>query len=222
MKMHKLVYLMAGVLVLSASVVCTARPQKALSNSNSLIATPTALQASERAETQRPLTKTATISVEGEKTDIKLRLYNPISKVFTTYFPEKDFVVKTLGFRSGVGVRFYANFGGIRNDSANLQIYYPVRPLSLEDLRQFVTGRPGLITDNKWQVVSRTQNVPYSWAREKIVFNERRGNENLTGAVYLGEQNGKAFFVITHYPVEYGDGFEPRAALILQNLQFSN
>ncbi len=220
--MHKFVYLITGVLVLSTSVVCTARPQKAVSNSNSLTATPTAVQASDRAETQRPLTKTATISVEGEKTDIKLRLYNPISKVFTTYFPEKDFVVKAFGFRSGIGVRFNANFADTKNESANVQIYYPAHPISLEDLRQFVTGRPGLITDNKWQVVSRTQNVPYSWAREKIVFNQRRGNENLTGAVYLGEQNGKAFFVITHYPVEYGDGFEPRAALILQNLQFSN
>lgn len=222
MKMHKFIYLMAGILVLSTSVVCTARPRNAVSNSNSLTASPAAVQASDKAQSQRPLTKTATISVEGEKTDIKLKLYDQISEVFTTYFPEKDFVVKALGFKAGIGVRFYANSGGIKNESANVQIYYAARPTSLEDLRQVVTGKPGLMTDNKWQVVSRTQNVPYSWAREKIVFNQRTGTENMTGAVYLGENQGKAFYVITHYPVEYGDGFEPRAALILENLQFSN
>jgi len=39
------------------------------------------------------------------------------------------------------------------------------------------------------------------------------------GDVYLGEQNGKAFYVISQFPVEYGDGFPPRSDLILQHLE---
>ncbi|WYL96503.1 MAG: hypothetical protein HEQ35_24260 [Gloeotrichia echinulata IR180] len=41
------------------------------------------------------------------------------------------------------------------------------------------------------------------------------------GNVYIGQQNGKAFYVISQFPGEYGDGFSPRADLILQNLQVS-
>jgi hypothetical protein len=40
------------------------------------------------------------------------------------------------------------------------------------------------------------------------------------GAIYIGEDKGKAFYILTHYPAEYSDGFEPRSAVILENLQF--
>jgi hypothetical protein len=37
--------------------------------------------------------------------------------------------------------------------------------------------------------------------------------------VFIGEYNGKAFWAVQHYPVEFGDGFEPLAGKILSNLQ---
>ena len=62
------------------------------------------------------------------------------------------------------------------------------------------------------------RNVPYRWAKEKIVFSK---GKNIVGNVYIGQQNDKVFYVISQFPGEYGDGFSPRADLILQNLQVS-
>ncbi|NEQ26537.1 MAG: hypothetical protein F6K28_47415, partial [Microcoleus sp. SIO2G3] len=78
-----------------------------------------------------------------------------------------------------------------------------------------------LVASNRWQVVNPSEEVPYSWAKERIVFREGMTSENIMGDVYIGESNGKAFYVITHYPAEYAEGFGPRADLILKNLQVS-
>jgi hypothetical protein len=40
---------------------------------------------------------------------------------------------------------------------------------TVAQVRNFVNGKNSLIASNKWQVVSKTQNVQYSWAKEKIV-----------------------------------------------------
>jgi len=39
------------------------------------------------------------------------------------------------------------------------------------------------------------------------------------GTVYIGESQGKAFRVTEHFPADFGDGFAPRASLILKHLQ---
>ncbi|MBW4574963.1 MAG: hypothetical protein KME08_06715 [Aphanothece sp. CMT-3BRIN-NPC111] len=215
MKTHKLIYLLAGVLVLGASIPSNAQPQN-----NSLVAKPTASAVSNQTKTQRPPTKTATISVEGEKTEVTLKLYEHSSPQFSTYFVENYFLPESVSSDEGTGVRFFVNTGGIKKEDAYVHFFFPARATSLGNLKKFVNGRRGLLATNGWQVVNRTRNVPYRWAKERIGFQQRQGNETILGHVYLGEYKGKAFYAIAHYPAEYGDGFGPRANLIFQNLQF--
>lgn len=210
-RMNKLIYLLTGAFVTTTSVACTTIN----TNSNS----PTVLQVNTQIKSQEPRTKPATISIEGEKIDVTLKLYDEVGSIFTTYFPYKDFIAESSGSGEGTGAWFYANFGGNKNELAYVHFFFPARATNLENLRRVIKDRRGLIASNGWQVVSRTQSVPYRWAKEKIVFTKRQGNQNITGAVYLGEEKGKAFYVITHYPMEYGDGFGPRANIILENLQ---
>ncbi|MDZ8053043.1 MAG: hypothetical protein RMX68_003155 [Aulosira sp. ZfuVER01] len=207
---------MTGAILLTTSLGCAPAVHSQLSQSNSATATPTAIQTSYNSTTNRPATKTATISVEGEKVPVTLRLYDQYSNLFTTYFPEKDFLAEGGSSGEGTGVRFIANFGGNKNENAYVHVAFLNSIKTLDQLKSFVNGKNGLIASNKWRVVDRTKKVPYAWAKEKIVFSQ---SKNIVGNVYIGQQKGKVFYVITHYPVEYGDGFPPRADLILKNLQ---
>lgn len=205
-----------GRFLLSGSLGGAIPRQNQVSSANSVIAKPMALEVSYSAKINRPPTKTATITVEGEKIPVTLRLYDQFSDLFTTYFPEKDFLAQGVSSGEGTGVRFIANFGGSKNENAYVSVSFLNDFKTLGQVRTFINGKRGLIASNGWRVVSRTRNVPYSWAKEKIVFGK---GKNMVGDIYLGQEKGKVFYVITHYPVEYGDGFPPRADLILRNLQ---
>ncbi|WP_242037985.1 hypothetical protein [Tolypothrix sp. FACHB-123] len=201
---------------MTSSLGCTAPINNQLSSDASVSPTPTGLQTSYNSTSNRPATKTATITVEGEKVPVTLKLYDQYSDLFTTYFPDKELIAEGLSSGEGTGVKFIANFGGSRNDNAYVHIAFLNDVKTLDQLKSFVNGQNGLIATNKWQVVSREQSVTYPWAKEKIVFNQ---GKDIVGNVYIGQQNDKVFYVITQFPVEYGDGFPPRANLILENLQ---
>lgn len=220
MKINDLVYLVAGGLVLSASCAANAEIYKKVYNSNSLAATPAVAQASERTRSLRPPTKTATISVEGEKTQVNLKLYQQTSPQFSTYFPQSYFIPESGSSDEGTGVRFFVSNQGTKNQDAYVHFFFPSGRPNLGQVRKLVNGKRGLIETNGWRVVNQTQKVPYAWAKEKISFQQRKGNEIILGSVYLGEYKGRAFYAISQCPGDYGDGFGPRANIIFQNLQF--
>jgi cytoskeletal protein RodZ len=170
-------------------------------------------------ESKRPSTKTDTISIEGENSQVTLKLYDELSQVFTTYFPENDFVVESASSGEGTGSIFYYNVDGTKNKDVYVSVAFPTWANNPEQLERLLTAKGGLIQRNQWQMEHRTKDVPYSWAKEKIVYKEPGSSQNIIAEVYIGEDNGKVFYVITHYPAEYGDGFAPRADFILKNLE---
>jgi hypothetical protein len=172
-------------------------------------------------ESKRPSTKTDTISIEGEKSQVTLKLYDELSQIFTTYFPENDFVVESASSGEGTGSIFYYNVDGTKNKDVYVSVSFPTWANNTEQLERLLTAKGGLIQRNQWQMENRTKDVPYSWAREKIVYTEPGSSQNVVAQVYIGEDNGKVFYVITHYPAEYGDGFAPRVDFILKNLEVS-
>ncbi len=229
MKLPKILPLLAAIFVFSTIAACASRSDNAVNTgADSNGSTPQAsatennqsTQTIETTQSQRHSTKTDTISVEGEKTEVTLKRYDQASHVFTTYFPENDFVAESSGSGEGTGTRFYFNAGGQQNKDVYVALFFPAQATSLEQIKQLVTQEPGLLESNQWKVVNQTEEVPYAWAKERIVFEEQRpSSQNIQGEVYIGESNGKAFYVITHYPAEYAEGFGPRADLLLKNLQ---
>ncbi|MUL37096.1 hypothetical protein [Gloeocapsopsis dulcis] len=207
MKPYQLNYLISSIFLLSTITACYFPSTKDIANSNSDQAQPT--------DTQEPSTKTAIINIEGEKTTISLELYS--HPLFTTYFPAQDFIPESVASGEGTAVWFYANFGGTKNEAAYVQFFFPGDANTLDELKQnWIEGENGLLASNGWRVIDTTPKVAYPWAKEKISFHQPE--KNITGTVYLGEAQGNAFYVVTHYPVEYGDGFTPRSDVILQNL----
>ncbi len=216
MKIQKLYYLLAGLLALTTAIPSVAKSQKDVTHTSK----PTTTLA--KTETQRPPTKTATIYVEGEKTQVTLKLYKQSSPEFSTYYPDKFFVSERLSSDEGTRTYFYVNNTGTKKTDAYVSVSYVKFIKNLGQLKQFVDGKRGLIAFNGWQVTNRTKQLPYAWAKEKISFKQRKDNQLYVGNVILGQSQGKTFYVITYYPAEYGDGFSPRENLILQNLQLGS
>ncbi len=212
--MNRIFYVLAIALLFSTSVACTNQVSGDQTNN---IPTPTS-----PTPQPRPSTITDTISVEGEKQQITLNLYNKPGLPFTTYIPANSFVDETVSSGEGTAVWFYAlQPDGKVNKNVYVQFFFPAEEaLTLEGTRDRLLGENGLFTINKWQVINRSQakEDSYPWAREKIVFRQQ-GNRNIVGTVFIGESDGKAFWAVLHYPAEFGDGFEPLADKILGNLE---
>ncbi|HEY9607805.1 hypothetical protein [Allocoleopsis sp.] len=170
-------------------------------------------------DSEKPTTKTDMISVEGEKSEVTLKLYDELSQVFTTYFPKDDFVAESRGSGADTGSIFYYNVDGNKNKDVYVSISFPTWANNAEQLERLLTAKGGLVQKNQWQMESQTKEVPYSWAKEKILYKQPGSSENILAELYIGEMNGKVFYVITHFPAEYGDGFAPRADFILKNLE---
>jgi hypothetical protein len=228
MKLQNLRHILAGVLL--AAVVACAPPstqtpsasQDTQPESEASASDESSPEAQSYSEPSAPETKTAQISVEGETTEIELERFVSESSPFITYFPAEDFMPEAAGESKEEGDRFYFSPTGTPDQKAYVQIVFPEGASSSEDVKELVLGSKGLLVANNWDEVSQDSSSTYPWAVEEIVYEQNTEAEIYTGVVYIGEQNGEAFYVVTHAPAEYGDGFNPRANIILENLEASN
>lgn len=212
------VYLLSLILLFSTSTACAPqvpdanRPtQPTVDDTRSETPNPSPEQQS------RPTTKTVTD--QWTQAQIPVKLYEQAGIPFTTYFPESDFIVENASSDEGTGVWFYSQLEGKKYQSAYVHIFFPSSSSTVEEMKNAVTGERGLMKTNQWQIIRTNQDVAYSWARERIDFEQGAQPQNIIGTVYIGEYNGKAFRVTEHFPADYGDGFAPRASIILKELQ---
>lgn len=167
-----------------------------------------------------PESKMAMMSIEGESEEVAMQLYDEPALPVMTYLPEGTFAPDLSKTEDGTGVRFYWAITGERNDQAYVQLAFPKETLSVADLQEQIAGEDGLIASNGWNLIDRTDEVPYPWAKEAIAYESDADGVPSTGYILIGEHNGSAFYASTHFPLEYGDGFGPRADLVLENLTF--
>ena len=171
-------------------------------------------------QTQRPEVSSETIQVEGTPVQLSLTLLNEPELPFTTYVPTRDFVTDIVESDTDTSIVFYSNLGGTVNESAYVRIVLPKRSTTYADVRNRILGDRGLLTQNRWQITDRTNVVVYPWAQEQIMFRSAAVDETTVGKIFMGEHNGRGFYVLMHYPVEYTEGFDPRAMVILDELKF--
>jgi hypothetical protein len=168
----------------------------------------------------QPETRVTPITIEGQPIEVELKLFDQKQLPFTTYAPAKDFQSSIGASGEGQSIRFYFSPTGQKDESAYIHIFLPASLTELEDLRQLVLGDNGLMASSQWELTDRTDIVSYPWAKEKLTYQQQTPNGLVVGTIYIGENQGKAFYLVTHYPAEYTDGFEPRSAVILENLKF--
>jgi hypothetical protein len=177
----------------------------------------------------RPDTKIVTVNLEGQATQMELRLFHQDMIPFTTYYPVGGFVpaVEQSETEQATTVQFQFSPTETKDDQAYITVFIPDRALSTQALQDLILGERGLLVTNQWELVDRTDIVSYPWATEKLIYQhygDINGSEaeRMVGSIYFGQEGGQTFYVITHYPIEYGDGFEPRSSIVLENLQFDD
>jgi hypothetical protein len=169
--------------------------------------------------------KIVTVNLEGQATQMELQLFQQDTLPFTTYYPVSGFTpeVSRSNSQPATMTQFYFSPTGTRDDEAYLTVFFPHRSVSLEAMQELVLGEQGLMVENQWELVDRTNIVSYPWATEKLIYQQVNQNSEMSvGSIYIGQEGDYTFYVVTHYPIEYGDGFEPRSSIVLENLQFAD
>lgn len=164
--------------------------------------------------TSRADTLRDTLTLEGTAQQVALRLYRTppgFPLPFSTYHPA-DLAPQTASSAEGGTVRFVANFGGRRTDSA----YVEVRVHPVEVNEEAARRALGAATGGSGPAAPDQQRYPWALA-------EYSGSTGATVARgILGRHEGQFFHVLIRYPAEFGDGFAPRAALLLEHWQWED
>lgn len=172
------------------------------------------------ASSERPDTRVMPMAIEGQVVEMELKLFDQLPLPFTTYFPVRDFQSEVSNSEQGMVAQFTFSAKGQKNEAAYVQIFLPAQRTSIEEMQGLLLDERGLLATNHWQLIDRTEIVSYPWAREKLIYQQQSGQQTYVGSIYIGDYEGRSFYALTHYPVEYMDGFEPRSTVMLENLQF--
>ena len=174
----------------------------------------------------RPEITTKTIFLEGEPLELTLRLFTDDTVPFSTYLPVDELVPEVEVGSTQTTATFFANFGGELSPDAYVQVVIPKTPggflpdQAREPIIDQITGEAGLLAENAWQMLDYTDVVIYDWGTHHVQFRSVLPNETITGHIYVGQANEQEFYVLIHYPAEYAEGFDPRAEVVLDGLQF--
>jgi hypothetical protein len=164
--------------------------------------------------THRAETLQDTLVLEGTPEPITLRLYRTppgFPLPFSTYVPT-DMAAEPVSSGEGDGVRFVAEFGGVRNDSAAVAVMVYPDGATEETAR----GALRAATGAQGPVARDEQRHPWALAE----FEGGTGGSVARGMV--GRHGGRFFHVLVRYPAEYGDGFAPRAAKLLDHWRWED
>lgn len=162
-----------------------------------------------------------TILVEGTPQPIIVRRVDSPAGFplpFATLAGE-DFDVETEAGEAPA-VRFVARFGGVRNQDAVLELVVHPAGTSREEAERRASEA----------LRFHDQPVPREERRFDGSVGEWRIGEASpvpapevgVGHVALGERDGRYFHLVSRYPAEYGDGFPPRAAVILESWRWAD
>lgn len=164
----------------------------------------------------RPESRTDTLVIEGVPQPVDLRLVRAPAGFplpFSAYVPP-DFEVEAATRDGQPAVRFVAAFGGVRNQNAFVEVaLYPPDLGQAGALERAATsmnpsGEPEILDEGG-----------FDWA--ELGWRWRGGGaEPFVARFLLGRHGDRWFQVLQRYPPEYGDGFGPRAALLLESLRW--
>ncbi len=181
-----------------------------------------------------PLTKSTTVNLDGEISEVELVLYDEVELPLGVYVPSNGVQAETVGSESAAEVRFHLEVQNSVNPEADpvneddvfpqsyIHFVFPNGKVNAEDMQNLVLGDSGLLSANGWEIVDRTNVVTYPWALEKIVYQSSSGVE---GAIFIGEnrisdRESEFFLIFSHIPTEYASNLAPTTTLILENIEF--
>jgi hypothetical protein len=203
--------LLAGALAASAPGACTGDGDRQAPPAPPAD-TASEIPAQATGPTSRPDTLQDTLTLEGNPQPATLRLYRTppgFPLPFSTYVPA-DLVPEPVPTAAGGSVRFVANFGGRRTDSAYVAVVVHADGVDEEAARRMLSAATG----GGGPAAPDQQRYPWALA-------EYSGGTGATvSRGILGRHEGQFFQVLIRYPAEFGDGFAPRAAAVLEHWEW--
>jgi len=173
------------------------------------------------AATARPQTRVDTLLLEGTAEPVELVLVRAPAGFplpFSTY-TTGDFIVEAAESEGGdPAMRFIAAFGGVRNDGAFLEVAVHPPGESEAEAAAHTERAVGAGGD---VVAPGEPGLDWAVRRWRIGRRDPRGGRIL-GFAALGRHGDRWFHVLARYPGEYGDGFGPRADLILEHWRWDD
>jgi hypothetical protein len=174
----------------------------------------------------RPAVRHDTMYVEGMAEAVTLRRFDDPVVPFTTYLPP-GLEAQAAGSPEGLGVVMETASGPGDAPGAYLHFFFPSQEqqdVSLEALRESITGTGGLLQRNGWQLTQHFTSPqaasPCSWAHDVFRFSDPGHVPAATGYVCTGAHQDAPFYLIVYTPPEYGDGFGPRVDVVLSALRW--
>jgi hypothetical protein len=167
----------------------------------------------------RPAEQRRVVQIEGMDEEMRVVLYRapdgfPIP--FSTYVPD-DFVPEETASGEGDAVAFVARFGGYRNAEAAVRLIVAPPGMGREDMVAMLRT----LTAGMGAGLSATDDRLFDWSELEFRIEPRPGRmEGIGGIAAVGERHGRSFVLIAHHPPEYGDGFAPRAGIILDEWEW--
>lgn len=152
-----------------------------------------------------------TIELEGMEEPITLHLFEGDS--FVTYVPE-DLTAELETSDRADNYWFFANYGEVKNED----VYLKLSLFHEAEEEPNLIGEEGKFTLQglDMETVEEDEKI-YQWSLE-----EYRGKDGV-GYGALGKHQDKYFSLLIHYyPLEFGDGFEPRANKIIEHLYWTD
>ena len=167
------------------------------------------------ASAARPDTVTDTLLVEGMPERMRLRLVRSpegFPLPFSAYVPVDMEAEETT--RDGrPALRLVAAFGGVRNEDAFMEL--AAYPEGLDE-RAAVARAEAVAGEG----AEPLDDPGYAWVERGWRWRGEEGGEAYTALLLLGRHDGRWLHVLRRYPPEYGDGFAPRAGLVLESLRW--
>lgn len=170
---------------------------------------------------QRPDTRRIPISIEGTVDTIEVLLVrapDDLAMRFSTYVPE-DMSASFARERRGDAFRVHANFGGVANEQAYVEVLIYPAGTSAEAARDSLREAVRALHPD---VEIEPQIGGYVWAEEAHAFRYHKGGGVYLGLAALGRHDDHYFRLIRHYPGDYGDGMGPRVASILEQWRWAD
>ena len=167
------------------------------------------------ARVERPATKRAIVMIEGVPDTLELRLVespDDFPLQFSTYVPA-DMDVQTERVNGARSLEVVANFGGLPNERAYIQMFFYGPGTTMALARTSVSGFVSGLNPE----IDRAREVePHPWAHEQTTFSYPQDGWRFVGSIALARRGQTVFHYIQHYPAEYADGMAPRISTILR------
>ena len=175
---------------------------------------------------RKPLPTSGEISVEGEPMRVVLTPYQPEGVPIEMSFP-KDLLTPVMnqGLR-WTEVSLMNSYDGVINEDVYLTVVWPRETATVDQALEMAIGDRGWTQQRGISLIDSTaveaspNQTVYPWERRRWRFEKNVGQADfIVGEVILGELDGQGFWTVTHFPVEYAEGFGPRMNMALKTLR---